>query len=92
MFIASQEMVDVYAKWYDDQLKEKYNQDISKMDTKEKVAVLRQKREEQYELLKNAVYERRGWTQNGIPTVETVKRLGIDFPEVLEVLKKGGVE
>ena len=46
---------------------------------------------EQYELLKDAVYERRGWTQNGIPTVETVKRLGIDFSEVLDVLKQNGV-
>ncbi|MBT6341300.1 MAG: aldehyde:ferredoxin oxidoreductase [Desulfobacula sp.] len=76
---------------YDEQLKEKYGLDISNMDSKEKVAVLRQKREGQYELLKNAVYERRGWNNNGIPTVETVKRLGIDFPEVLEVLKKNGV-
>ena len=79
-------------KRYDEQLKEKYGLNISDMDSKEKVAVLRQKREEQYELLKDAVYERRGWNNNGIPTVETVKRLGIDFPEVLEVLKKNGVE
>jgi len=77
---------------YDDQLKEKYGLDINKMSSKDKVAVLRQKREEQYELLKDAVYERRGWTQNGIPTVKTVKRLGIDFPDVMEILKKNGVE
>ena len=78
-------------KRYDDQLKEKYDLDISNMSSKEKVAALRQRREEQYELLKDAVYERRGWDNNGIPTVATVKRLGIDFPEVLEVLKKNGV-
>ncbi len=77
---------------YDKQLKEKYSMDISAMDTKEKIAALREKREEQYELLTDAVYERRGWTNNGIPTVKTVKRLGIDFPEVLEVLKNNGVE
>ena len=76
---------------YDEQLKEKYGLDISGMSTKEKVAELRQRREEQYELLKDAVYERRGWNRNGIPTVETVKRLGIDFPEVMEILKKNGV-
>ncbi len=79
-------------KRYDDQLVEKYGMDISDMDTTAKVAALRAKREEQYELLKDAVYDRRGWTRNGIPTVATVKRLGIDFPEVLEVLKKNGVE
>ncbi len=79
-------------KLYDDQLTEKYGMDIGGMDTTAKVAALRAKREEQYELLKDAVYERRGWTPNGIPTVETVKRLGIDFPEVLDVLKRNGVE
>lgn len=79
-------------KRYDDQLVEKYSLDISNMTTDDKVAALRKNREEQYELLKDAVYERRGWTQNGIPTVETVKRLGIDFPEVLEVLANNGVK
>ncbi|MFH2060160.1 MAG: aldehyde ferredoxin oxidoreductase C-terminal domain-containing protein [Pseudomonadota bacterium] len=76
---------------YDDQLKEKHGVDTGKMDSKQKVQILRQKREEQYELLKDAVYERRGWNNNGIPTIETVKRLGIDFPEVMAVLKKNGV-
>ncbi len=76
---------------YDKQLKDKYNLTISNMGSKEKTAALRQKREEQYELLKDAVYERRGWNKNGIPTMETVKRLGIDFPEVVEILKKNGV-
>jgi aldehyde:ferredoxin oxidoreductase len=79
-------------KRYDDQLTEKYGFDISAMGSEEKVSALRQKREEQYEQLKDAVYERRGWTQNGIPTIDTVKRLGIDFPEVLDVLKKNGVQ
>ena len=78
-------------KRYDDQLKEKYGIDTSKIDSKQKVWILRQKREAQYELLKDAVYERRGWNNNGIPTIETVKRLGIDFPEVMAVLKKNGV-
>jgi aldehyde:ferredoxin oxidoreductase len=78
-------------KRYDDQLTEKYGFDVSAMSSEEKVAALRQKREEQYEQLKDAVYERRGWTQNGIPTIATVKRLGIDFPEVLEVLKENGI-
>jgi len=77
---------------YDTQLTEKYNLNISDMDTDARVAALRKIREEQYELLKDAVYLRRGWTSNGIPTVETIKRLGIDYPEVLEVLKKNGVE
>jgi aldehyde:ferredoxin oxidoreductase len=76
---------------YDTQLVEKHGVAIDEMESAEKVAVLRAKREEQYELLKDAVYHRRGWTRNGIPTVKTVKRLGIDFPEVLDLLADHGV-
>jgi len=67
-------------------------EDIADKTTSEKVAQLRRLREEQYEKLKDAVYERRGWTEDGIPTVKTVKRLGIDFPEVLDLLASNGVE
>ena len=77
---------------YDKQLVEQYKIEIENKSTAEKVALLRRFREKQYEQLKDAVYKRRGWTQNGIPTIETVKRLGIDFPEVLELLKSHGVE
>ncbi len=76
---------------YDQQLRETHGVDIDGKDTTEKVALLRKFREKNYEKLKDAVYLRRGWTSDGIPTVATVKRLGIDFPEVLEVLKKNGV-
>jgi len=76
---------------YDKQLNEKHGEDIAGKSTAEKVAILRKHREQQYEDLKDAVYKRRGWTADGIPTVETVKRLGINFPEVLEVLKANGV-
>jgi aldehyde:ferredoxin oxidoreductase len=76
---------------YDRQLKETYRIDIEGKDTAEKVKILRKLREERYEQLKDAVYERRGWTKDGIPALATVKRLGIDFPEVLEVLKAHGV-
>jgi aldehyde:ferredoxin oxidoreductase len=76
---------------YDKQLVEKYKIDIDKKDTAEKVAILRNLREEQYEKLKDAVYKRRGWTPDGIPTAETVKRLDIDFTEVVDLLKSHGV-
>jgi len=77
---------------YDKQLIEKHKVDIAGKSTEEKVALLRKFREELYEKLKDAVYKRRGWNNDGIPTVETVKRLGIDFPEVLELLRAYGVE
>jgi aldehyde:ferredoxin oxidoreductase len=76
---------------YDQQLKETYGLDIDGKSAAEKVSLLRRFREEKYETLKDAVYQRRGWTADGIPTLATVKRLGIDFPEVEEVLKNHGV-
>lgn len=76
---------------YDTQLVEEYKQDIEGKTTEEKIAMLRKIREERYETLMDAVYERRGWTSSGIPSLETVKRLGIDFPEVVELLKAHGV-
>ena len=54
-------------------------------------SLLRKFREALYEELKNAVYERSGWTNDGIPTLQTVKRLKIDFPEVLDLLKAHGI-
>jgi len=87
--------VDEYesrAERYDKQLVEDHKADIGGKSTEEKVALLRRIREGKYETLKDAVYKRRGWTPQGIPTVETVRRLGIDFPEVLELLKAHGVE
>lgn len=63
---------------YDEQLVKKYGVDITGKLSEEKVALLRRFRQKQYEKLQDAVYKRRGWSQNGIPTFETVKRLGID--------------
>ena len=77
---------------YDDQLKNSYGVAIEGKATAEKVAELRALRESQYKKLQDAVYARRGWTSNGIPTLDTVKRLGIDFPEVLAVLDAAGVK
>jgi aldehyde:ferredoxin oxidoreductase len=79
------------AERYDKQFAEIYKVDIDGKSTAEKVALMRRLREAQYETLKDAVYERRGWTPDGIPTLATVKRLGIDFPEVVDLLKANGV-
>jgi aldehyde:ferredoxin oxidoreductase len=76
---------------YDEQLKDVDIMNPQGKGTPEKLRALRHYREEQYEKLKDAVYKRRGWTSNGIPTVKTVRRLGIDFPEVLALLKAHGI-
>jgi aldehyde:ferredoxin oxidoreductase len=79
------------AERYDKQLKEIYQVTVDGKETAEKVKILRNFRERRYEELKDSVYKRRGWNQDGVPTLETVRRLGIDFPEVLEVLQANGV-
>jgi len=33
------------------------------------------------------VYQRRGWTSNGVPTLEKLAALGMDFPDVVNVVK-----
>lgn len=76
------------AERYDKQLRELLGLDPTGMSTEEKLAALRKYREEQYERLKDAVYARRGWTRDGVPTVETLRRLGIDYPDVVAVVQR----
>jgi len=64
---------------------------IDGKSTAQKIAIMRKHREAQYEKLIDAVYKRRGWTSDGIPTLKTVKRLGIDFEDVVKLLKANGV-
>ncbi len=79
------------AERYDQQLVKTCKIDIDGKSTAEKLTLLRQFRERQYDKLKDAVYKRRGWTAEGIPTRQTVERLNIDFAEVLDLLKAHGV-
>jgi len=72
---------------YDEQLKRLVGIDPTGMPTEEKMKALRQYREAQYELMMDAVYERRGWDKNSIPTPEKLKALGMDLPELLEVVE-----
>jgi aldehyde:ferredoxin oxidoreductase len=83
----TQEEYESRAERYDKQLQELVGIDPQGMSTVEKMAALRAYREDQYEKLVDAVYERRGWTPQGVPTLETLKRLKIDLPEVVEVVK-----
>ncbi len=73
---------------YDKQLKE-IGVDISGMKTTEKNKKLREYREERYRFLTDATYKRRGWTRNGVPTMEKIKKLGLDWiPELVEIVSK----
>ncbi len=83
--------VDEYAsrqERYDKQLKELVGINPEGMSTKEKIASLRKYREDRYETLLDTVYKRRGWTQNGVPTIEKLEELSIAYPDVVEEVKK----
>ena len=72
---------------YDKQLADRMGLDPSKMTLEEKMAKQREYREDQYEKLLDAVYFRRGWNKNGVPTIEHLKKIGMDLPELIEVVK-----
>ncbi len=76
------------AELYDGQLRDLNLAAPEKLSTEEKMAILRTHREAQYELLLDAVYKRRGWDGNSVPTVEKLRELGMDLPEVVEVVEK----
>ena len=62
-------------------------EEVKGMSVQEKMAATRKYREDQYQTLIDTVYRKRGWTMNGVPTVEHLKELGMDLPELLEVVE-----
>ncbi len=76
------------AERYDKQLRELVGVEPDGLSTEEKVARLRAYREDQYEQLMDAVYQRRGWDADGVPTLEKIRELGIDFPDVVALIEQ----
>jgi len=74
------------AERYDKQMKEIMGVDPVGKTTEEKRDIVRKFRESQYEKLLDAVYQRRGWTKNGVPKIAHLKQLGMDLPEVIEMV------
>jgi aldehyde:ferredoxin oxidoreductase len=76
---------------YDSQLIEKVGMkkdEINKMSVEEKIKTLFEYRQDQYQKLADAVYYRRGWTPNGIPTPQKMKKLGFNDKRMLTMLQK----
>ena len=77
---------------YDKQLREELGVEPAAMTLDEKRAALRKHREDRYQRLLDAVYKRRGWTPDGIPTLAKVRALGIDrVAGLVELLAAHGV-
>jgi len=75
-----------HAEKYDQELINDVGLDTAGLSIDEKIKILRDYRESRYEKLVDAVYQRRGWDENGIPKIETIKKLGIDFPDILTLI------
>jgi len=75
------------AERYDKQMKELIGVDPEGKTTEEKIAITRKYRENRYEQLLDAVYLRRGWTKNGVPKIEHLKKIKMDLPELIEIIK-----
>ena len=57
------------------------------METEEKMKILYNYRQDQYQKLADAVYYRRGWTPNGVPTPQKMKQLGFEESKMLKMLQ-----
>ena len=77
---------------YDKQLVEKVGleeEKVKAMSIPEKMKVMYEFRQNQYQKLADAVYYRRGWTPNGVPTPQKMKALGFgDEKEMLAMLQQ----
>jgi aldehyde:ferredoxin oxidoreductase len=72
---------------YDDQMKELIGVDPTGKSVEEKMEITREYRLGQYEKLLDSVYQRRGWTKNGVPTLDYLKDIEMDLPELIDVVK-----
>lgn len=75
------------AERYDKQMKELIGVDPEGKSVEKKIVITRKYREEQYKNLVDAVYKRRGWNNNGVPKIEFLKEIGMDLPELVEMVK-----
>ncbi|MFX1276800.1 MAG: aldehyde ferredoxin oxidoreductase family protein [Promethearchaeota archaeon] len=71
---------------YDEQLQQ-LEIDLKDKTIEEKMNILRKHREIQYFKLQEAVYQKRGWNAFGCPTIELVRELGIDYDDIVHVIK-----
>ena len=61
---------------------------VKVMPVEEKIRRLYEHRQDQYQRLADAVYHRRDWTQNGVPTPQKMKSLGCTDERILTMLQR----
>ena len=79
------------AERYDKQMLEEIGVDPAGKSVEEKIAITKAHRMARYGKLCDAVYLRRGWTPDGVPTQARLKELGLDvLPEVVAIVQAHG--
>jgi len=79
------------AERYDRQMQEEIGVDPAGRTLDEKIALTREYRMARYGKLCDAVYQRRGWTPDGVPTLARLRELGLDaLPEVVAIAQAHG--
>ncbi len=86
--VTEEEFDSRYERYYEKELREDIGVDPDTMTKEEQMTAIREYREQRYEKLKDAVYNIRGWSVQGAPTPEKLKELGMDFPDIIELVKQ----
>jgi aldehyde:ferredoxin oxidoreductase len=73
--------------YYDTYLKDAAGYELDGSSNEHRLALLHEHRRAQYEKLTDVVYKEKGYDQNGIPTDESLRRLGLDQPEFMDILR-----
>jgi aldehyde:ferredoxin oxidoreductase len=61
--------------------------EVEDMNIEKKMKLLYGYKQDQYQKLADAVYYRRGWTPNGVPTPKKMKQLKMDDPKMLKMIQ-----
>ncbi len=85
--VTKEEYLSREEEYYNRDLREYIGVDPETKTIEEKMALIREYRENQYNKVIDAAYEKRGWTSNAVPKISRLKELGIDLPELIDIVK-----
>ena len=74
-------------EYYDTYLEDAAGYSLDGSSNEQRLSVLHEHRRAQYEKLTDVVYQEKGYDQNGIPTDESLRRLGLNQPEFMAIVR-----
>lgn len=78
-------------EYYDEMIRSQIKKIPDTMKIQEKLSVIREYKEDNYRTLQQMIYQKRGWNEEGVPKPETLKRLGIDYPDLMNTVEKAQI-